>query len=124
MPSWRRCASDPDGTAGRAAAGVATEAPPDLSATCALERSDAGEPPAFRLALLVSNGGADAILDVTPGMLDATNTGTAVLFVRIFPSPLPVLAPGGDAAFVWSGQSFGDGSIEVRTSLTARRADG
>jgi len=108
---------------GQTVASAESEAP-DLSAVCAIESSEEDERSTFRIALLVSNGSDEELFDVEPGRLDATSTGTAVLFVQVYPSTLPVLAAGANAAFVWSGRPFGDGSVSVRTSLSARRADG
>jgi hypothetical protein len=108
----------------QAGSSAATDAALDLSAVCALEVTDEGGLSNFLIELLVSNGGDADVFDVTPGGLGATSTGTAVLFVKANPQPLAVLAPGATAAFHWSGQAFGDGTVEVGTSLTARRADG
>jgi hypothetical protein len=105
---------------GQTAANAAAGPLPEPSASCALD----GDEHALRIELLVANGGAEHILEVTPGALEVTSRGNAVLFVELGPAPLPVLSPGADATFVWSGRLFGDGSLEVGTSLSARHAGG
>jgi hypothetical protein len=93
---------------------------PQVSASCVIGL-DAS---AVRIELIVANGGQESLFEVTPGALMATGRGTAFVFVESAPAHVSVLSPAADASFVWSGRAFGDGSIEVATSLTARNADG
>ncbi|MEO8604699.1 MAG: lysyl oxidase family protein [bacterium] len=71
------------------------------------------------VTVTIANVWDQAVLNVTPGDLFGSRTGTAELFVQTFPRPVRSLLPGKDTAFQWRGRLYGDGLLDLSVEVTA-----